>query len=164
MTGRPKGSGVIPDIVRFERYYVPEPNCGCWLWTGGLQSSGYGHFITYDKSERSAHRFSYKTYVGPIPEGLTIDHKCNVKICVNPEHLQVMTLSNNVGRYYAEMTHCRAGHEYTLENTWVSKEGYRRCRTCDQRRDKERAPEHRVYAREYQRIKRQRLRENKELP
>jgi hypothetical protein len=65
----------------------------CWLWTGSLTSVGYGNFkgdgITY------AHRFAYTTFVGPIPEGMFVDHKCHVRHCVNPAHLQVVTPGQN---------------------------------------------------------------------
>jgi hypothetical protein len=148
--GRPRGSGVVPAIERFARHYVPEPNSGCWLWTASLCRAGYGDFNT--PGESLAHRFAYKAFVGPIPEGLTVDHKCNVKICVNPEHLRLMTRGQNTSRYYDEMTHCRKGHAYTEENTWVSKEGFRRCRTCDQRREKERAPRRKLARQEAKRV------------
>lgn len=135
MTGRPIGAGIVPDAVRFERHYVPEPNSGCWLWTGSVMNSGYGNFTTYVKDERSAHRFSYKQHVGPIADDLTIDHICCNKLCVNPEHLRLMTRGQNTKRYYNEMLSCRAGHEYTVENTKIVKGSFRQCRACNRIRD-----------------------------
>jgi HNH endonuclease len=152
-----KGPKPVPALERFHRHYIPEPNSGCWLWTATLCKAGYGDFHVPAMRESLAHRFAYKMLVGPIPKGLTVDHKCNVKICVNPDHLRLMTRGQNTSRYYAEMTHCRTGHEYTEENTWFSKEGHRQCRICSRRRDKERVVQHNAYSREYQRKKRARL-------
>jgi hypothetical protein len=67
----------------------------CWLWKGKTIRKGYGHFRLNGKLVY-AHRYSYETFVGPIPEGMTIDHRCNNPPCVNPDHLQVVSkLQNN---------------------------------------------------------------------
>ena len=64
----------------------------CWEWTGSLQSAGYGHiWVGGDKHSSLAHRVSYELHVGPIPDGLEIDHLCGNKKCVNPEHLEAMS-------------------------------------------------------------------------
>ncbi len=73
-----------------------EPNTGCWLWAGAEKGGGYGSFHYLDKSWY-AHRASYEMHIGPIPDdGRCILHKCDVKLCVNPEHLYVGTRSDNV--------------------------------------------------------------------
>jgi len=94
-----KESGTPLD--RFMRMVVPEPNSGCWLYEGS-GAAGYGAF--WDGEKRiMAHRFSYEAFVGPIPDGLTIDHKCFVRCCVNPDHLEPVTLLENIRRYHAKV-------------------------------------------------------------
>lgn len=116
---------------------------GCWLWRGYLDADGYGHFNS-DSNQR-AHRYSYELQVGAIPEGLTIDHLCRIRHCVNPTHLEPVTMRVNVLRGHGEAaanarkTHCPKGHEYTPENSILnnnSRRYSRRCRTCDKQRKK----------------------------
>jgi hypothetical protein len=103
---------------------------GCWLWTGALNSRGYGQFGVNGKST-STHRISYELFVGPIPEGLTIDHLCRVKACCNPAHLEAVTGAENTRRAYADLTECANGHPYTQENTArYGKRKRRDCLTC----------------------------------
>lgn len=69
---------------------------GCWNWTGA-KSAGYGHFVEgYKGKFHPAHRFSYESLVGPIPEGMQIDHRCMNTLCVNPEHLRPVTHKQNM--------------------------------------------------------------------
>ena len=84
-----------PDIKeRFDAKYLPEPNTGCWLWDGAYVR-GYGQIWVNGRTVL-AHRWSYEHYVGEIPEGLYVLHKCDVSCCVNPDHLEVGTPMENV--------------------------------------------------------------------
>jgi hypothetical protein len=108
---------------------------GCWEWSGTIDVQGYGVFAV-DSHPRSAHRYSYELLVGPIPEGLQIDHLCRNRRCVNPDHLEAVTAKVNTLRstapsaVNAAKTHCTNGHEFTPENTYVSPRGWRKCRSC----------------------------------
>lgn len=87
----------------------PEPNSGCWLWTGCTEEKGYAVLYKDNwKGHRPAHRFSYETFVGPIPKGLHIDHLCNIKCCVNPAHLEPVTAQENNRRAVERRRRARA--------------------------------------------------------
>lgn len=107
---------------------------GCWLWTAGMDTNGYGNFRWGGKMGK-AHRYSYELHVGPIPDGLQIDHLCRVRNCVNPAHLEAVTIRENVLRsdnpcaHHARKTHCPQGHPYEGENLGLAKNG-RYCRAC----------------------------------
>lgn len=79
---------------RFHDKYIPEPNSGCWLWIANANRTGYG--CLSDSKQRLAHRISWEIHRGPIPEGLYVLHKCDVPICVNPEHLFLGTHQDNM--------------------------------------------------------------------
>jgi hypothetical protein len=108
---------------------------GCWIWQGPRTPYGYGIFHTGSrvdgtKRQGGAHRAAYEMFVGPIPEGLELDHLCRVRACVNPDHLEPVTHLENMRRAPAsQKTHCLRGHEYTPENTRLHR-GKRACRTC----------------------------------
>lgn len=122
-----------PAIERFwAKVAVAE---SCWLWLGGRTEKGYGTF--WDGTRKTlAHRFAYELLVGPIPEGLTIDHVkargCVHRHCVNPAHLEPVTRGENVMRgetvsaIHARKTHCPNGHPYDV----IDSAGARRCRRC----------------------------------
>jgi hypothetical protein len=125
-----------PLLDSFWRYVSPEPNSGCWLWTGACCGHGYGRFSPKKGRMHIAHRFSYTNYVGPIPENLQIDHLCRVRSCVNPSHLEAVSARENTLRSAGvtasnyRKTHCPKGHEYDFKNTYITAIGGRRCRTC----------------------------------
>jgi hypothetical protein len=104
----------------------------CWLWQGCRLSHGYGQ--TWDgKRVVGAHRYAYERLVGPIPEGLTIDHLCRVRHCVNPAHMEPVTAGENARRGEnpnRAKTHCKYGHPFDAENTYVRASGGRECRAC----------------------------------
>jgi hypothetical protein len=97
----------------------------CWTWTGTLRDDGYGKF-----SGRQAHRVVYEHMVGPIAAGLELDHLCRNKACVNPTHLDPVSRLENIRRRYSTYTHCKWGHEFTLDNTYTMPNGRRACRRC----------------------------------
>lgn len=105
---------------------------GCWLWKAARRN-GYGHFGISGRTTAYAHRLSYEWLIGPIPEGLQIDHLCRNKLCVNPEHLEAVTQEVNTQRAHEgkRKSHCPHGHEYTAENTYTQPaDGAQVCLTC----------------------------------
>ncbi len=113
----------------FEKFCMPEPNTGCWIWLGHINKKGYGNVTS-----GWAHRVSFTLFRGPIPNGLEIDHKCRLRCCVNPQHLEAVTHLANVRRgQQANQTHCKRAHEFSESNTYIDSRGMRSCRTC--RRD-----------------------------
>jgi HNH endonuclease len=110
----------------------------CWLWVGGLHPDGYGIFYL-NNMPRRAHRIGYELMVGPIPDGLQLDHLCRVRHCVNPWHLEPVTNRVNslrgAGPTLARArgfskTHCKYGHPLSGVNVSVNAKGYRTCLTC----------------------------------
>lgn len=116
-----------------ERFWSKVDASGdCWEWTAG-KVRGYGHFtLTRPHQMMLAHRFAWELLVGPIPEGLTLDHLCRNPVCVNPDHLEPVTLQENTRRAYRLRHHCKQGHRYTPETT-VIQQGRRVCRICRDR-------------------------------
>lgn len=121
--------------ARFWAMVDKQSPTGCWLWTGPQDPRGYGRFWFEQKPSR-AHRRSYEWLVGPIPEGLVLDHLCRVRNCVRPDHLEPVTNRENILRGVsptarnAVKTHCSQGHPYDSSNTYVRPGGGRDCRAC----------------------------------
>jgi len=142
--------GTLSDLLlskaATERFYnnikVPLTADGCWEWEGNKTSQGYGHHFCGVETRKTAraHRLSYECWIGPIEEGLTIDHLCSNKACVNPLHLEAVTRGENSRRAHLKVTHCPRGHEYTKENIRATKRlnGERSCLTCHRNREQAR--------------------------
>jgi hypothetical protein len=102
----------------------------CWLWQGTTTSDGYGK-VGINRRSWLAHRASYTMFKGPIPDGMTIDHLCQNILCVNPDHLEAVTDTENKRRSpKVQKTHCRRGHERTPENILITTKGWKQCRIC----------------------------------
>lgn len=122
-----------PDIARFWAKVEMTPTC--WLWRGALRNKAlpYG-VVRYAGKQHAAHRFAYEQLIGPIPDGLTLDHLCRVGRCVNPAHLEPVTLKENWRRapnHPFNRTHCPQGHPYDRING--GKRVCRKCRNAQQR-------------------------------
>lgn len=109
----------------------------CWVWTGCKLKQGYGR-TTYKGRNVMTHRILFRLLAGDIPKKMTLDHLCNNPPCINPDHLEIVTLRENLLRGRTgknlEKTHCKRGHIFDEKNTYVtfSKNGYkhRSCREC----------------------------------
>lgn len=143
------GSCHVPPLYRFLSRMDVSTGSECIFWKGKLGKNGYAKLSIGDK-DMYAHRFSYTMFVGPIPEGMRIDHECRNRNCVNPSHLRLVTHrenciynSSSTSAMNLVKTHCKNGHEFTPENTIMIRPETpgampsRRCRECKNRRDRE---------------------------
>jgi hypothetical protein len=131
------------DVKRFWGNVDRRGENECWLWLGFVEPRGYGRMRHCGRNIQ-AHQFSYELNVGPVPDGLSLDHVrargCIHRHCVNPGHLEPVTTRENVLRgtspvaRNARAEHCPKGHPYDEANTYVRPDrGGRDCRAC--RRD-----------------------------
>jgi len=83
-------------VTIYPRHYIPEPNSGCWLWTGRIMRNGYGQAHGYNpRRVISAHRASYQYFIGPVSRGVQVCHRCDVRSCINPDHLFLGSAKDN---------------------------------------------------------------------
>lgn len=122
----------IPLEIRF--WSKVDKTGSCWLWTAGCSGDGYGQ-IKIDGHQCKPHRIAYELLVGPIPEGMHIDHLCRIPTCVRPEHLEAVSQRVNILRgigataCHARQTHCKRGHAFDEANTYIWRSS-RICRKC----------------------------------
>jgi hypothetical protein len=134
----------IPPIVRImRRVRIPTAD-GCWEWQGPKERDGYVRVGVGSRTDRTArrayaHRITYEHYVGPIPDGLQLDHLCRNRSCCNPAHLEPVTPLENTRRgtlaavnssRQRAITHCQRGHPFSGENLYLTPKGRRICRAC----------------------------------
>jgi hypothetical protein len=125
----------VADDARFWAKVTSDGDC--WRFTSNINTAGYGMF-RIGKKKYLAHRVSFTALVTTIPDGLTLDHLCRNRACVNPDHLDPVPIGVNTARaarppggwLIPPTSHCRNGHEYTPDNTGVNSNGSRKCWTC----------------------------------
>ena len=137
---RPRVIGGRVVDEKFERRFWKKVDCkggpeACWTWIKGKDPTGYGIFYISNsknsKKRTQAHIVAYQLEVGPIPEGLVIDHfRCANKPCCNPAHLEPVTNEENTRRARRTKPYCGRGHPHNEENSYFTRNGIRHCRAC----------------------------------
>lgn len=112
----------------------------CWNWTGARTSGGYGNFsivaVRKNQDWIVAHRYAYQQLIGPVPDGMDLDHLCRNRRCVNPAHLEAVSRRENLLRgntliaKQIKQTECKRGHSLSGKNLQITSQGKRNCRTC----------------------------------
>lgn len=120
-----------PEAARFWAKVSLRGDDECWEWQASRQTRGHGLFRVGSRKDGStrlvkAHRYAYEALVGPIPDGLALDHLCSNPPCVNPSHLDPCTRGENVRREAVRRSTCRRGHPWQP----VDVGGNRTCATC----------------------------------
>lgn len=143
-TAKTKRWPPMSDAQYIERY---KSRCqvdqnGCWLFHGFIHPTGYA-LTSYRGKQTRAHRAMYMAAKGPIPDGMHVCHTCDVRHCINPDHLWIGTRSDNMRDMHAKYrgpqqtkTHCPRGHPYDEENTYLTPEGFRNCKMCSRIRQR----------------------------
>lgn len=133
----PRGDAVLSVHV-VERFWPKVDRGGatdCWLWQASTTHNGYGQFRVRPSTLR-AHAVAWTLLVGPVPDGLVLDHLCRNRLCVNPAHMEPVTIGENVRRGMSpsavafRLGVCRNGHRRTPANTLLRPDGARQCRDC----------------------------------
>lgn len=137
-----RGSRVVSLEQRFQESYIINSDTNCWEWQRTTSNLGYARFF-YDHRLGYGHRYAWESAHGPIPQGLTLDHLCRNRRCVNPDHLETVTLKENLLRgdtptaRAALRTHCHQGHPVE------PRQPCRLCRMLTDRRFRARHPGYR---------------------
>lgn len=132
-----------PLRVRIERLREVNEETGCWDWLGSFRGGGYARMSVKNRVV-PAHRVSFEVFRYPVPNGLVLDHLCRDRGCVNPWHLEPVTIGENTLRSPTApsalnflKTECKNGHLFTKENTYLRPTGGRSCKTCRATRQRE---------------------------
>jgi len=121
-------------IARF--WAKVEKTASCWLWRAHVDQFGYGQVVLNGRHLKP-HRVAYELVIGLIPDGLQLDHLCRVRHCVRPTHLQPVTAKENIRRgANGPKPECRKGHSLTADNSYIQRDGRKRCRICMARNSK----------------------------
>lgn len=137
--------GEAQEVIR--QRSTPEPMSGCWIWERGCrgvasdESCAVGYASAYwDGRSQLGHRLAYEAFIGPIPDGAFVLHSCDLRCCVNPDHLFLGSHDDNMRDRVAKTTHCCNGHEYSVAGYYTIKRSSglsnRLCKACHREREK----------------------------
>lgn len=114
--------------------FVGEMGDDCWDWEGELSHNGYGRYtygyVGYSRQTQAAHRWAFQQFVRLLDDEESLDHLCENRRCVNPDHLEPVSVAENNRRAKAKLTECKHGHPLSGDNLYVTPNGRRNCKTC----------------------------------
>jgi hypothetical protein len=130
----------IVDRLLFRTSIPEDRDNDCWVWLGTTNDKGYAQMIGDNGRPIAAYRVSYQEFIGPIPDGMEIDHLCSNRKCINPKHLEAVTHYENILRGgNAAKEVCIRGHDLSdSDNVYITKDGRRTCNACRRERYHER--------------------------
>lgn len=131
--------------MRIDNFWnrVDKTSNDCWDWLGVKNQFGYGRVWLAQGGTKVAHRMAWELVKGPIRDGFNLDHLCRNRGCVNPSHLEPVTQLENVNRglkgvNLTRTTHCKRGHDLSVEGLYYHPSGTNTCRGCDRERNRRR--------------------------